>query len=121
MLSPYFAGQMLLFVRAVVNEHKLRISRQYPPASRPGQYPARRTGNLRRSTVARPLSVGMIQTTRQVEVGFLDKAFYGVILEAKMGRLGLAKTIDDVIRTRVQGGRLPSGVTWRRNNATIPG
>ncbi len=110
---------MLLFARAVVNEHKKRISRQYPPASRPGQYPARRTGNLRRSTVVRPISRATVQRTKAVSVGFLDRAFYGVILEVKMGRLGLAKTIDDVIRTRVKGGRLPSGVVWRRTAGTL--
>ena len=54
--------------------------------------------------MARPASVAAIRGTKQVAVGFLDAAFYGQILEAKMGRLGLAKTIDDVIRTRAKGG-----------------
>lgn len=122
MLSSYFAGQLALLARAVVNEHKKRISRPYPPASRPGQYPARRTGNLRRSTVAWPRGPGRIDAirqTKQVAVGFLDRAFYGVILEVKMGRKGLAETIDHVIRTRVKGGRLPSGVVWRRTGGTL--
>jgi hypothetical protein len=122
-LSPYFAREMLKLARAVVNEHKKRISRQYPPASRKGEYPARRSGNLRRSTVVRPLplSVATVRVRGTIKVGFLDRAWYGVHLEANMGRLGMAKTIEDVIRTRVKGGRLPKGVVWRRNNATFPG
>ena len=119
-VSPHLAGQLLLFARAVVNEHKRRLSRQYPPASVRGEYPARRTGNLWRSTVARPLSAQLIQRTGRVAVGYLDRAFYGVILKAK-GRLSLDETIVDVIRTRVRGGALPRGIVWTRNDATFPG
>ena len=122
MLSPYFAGQLLVFARAVVNEHKKRLSRQYPPASKVGEYPARRTGNLRRSTVAWPTGPGRVSTiqqTGQAAVGYLDRAFYGVILETKLRRLSLADTVADVIRTRVKGGRLPAGVVWRHDKRTL--
>lgn len=118
-LSPYFAGQLLAFARACVNEHKRRLSVQYPPASVPGEYPARRTGNLRRSTVARPKSVATIQSTGVIRIGYLDRAFYGVILETKMRRLSFADTVADVIQTRVKGGRLPKGVTWRSDGETL--
>lgn len=122
MLSRYFAGQLVILARAVVNEHKKRISRQYPPASRPGQYPARRTGNLRRSTVAWPRggsAVDAVRETKQVAVGYLDRAFYGVILEARMGRRSLADTVADVIAMRVKGGKLPPGVVWRSDGRTL--
>lgn len=118
-VSPYFAGQMLKFARAVVNEHRLRISRQYPPASKPGEYPARRTGNLRRSTVARPLSVATVAATGQVKIGFLERAWYGVILEYDAGRTGLGQTIQDVIKSRVKGGKLPPNIRWTRNRETL--
>lgn len=123
MLSPYFAGQLLLLARAVANEHKKRLSVPYPPASRPGQYPRRRTGNLRRSTVVWPGGTGRVaavRATKQVAVGYLDRAFYGVILESpKFGRKSLAATVADVIRTRVKGGRLPAGVTWISDGRTL--
>lgn len=121
MLSEYVASQLLILARACVNEYKARISRQYPPASRPGEYPARRTGNLRRSTVVRPISVAQIRQTGIVSVGQQDRAWYGVWLETMMGRAGMAKVVMDVIQSRVAGGRLPKGIVWRRDNSTFPG
>ena len=118
-VSPYFAGQMLKFARAVVNEHRKRLDIPYPPASKPGEYPRKRTGNLKRSTVVRPLSVAEVSSSGQVKIGFLERAYYGVILEYEMGRTGLGKTIQDIIRTRVKGGRLPNGITWTRTRSTL--
>lgn len=130
-VSPYFAGQLLKFARLVVQTHKERISTQYQgslargggggyrESSKPGEYNWRRTGNLRRSTVVRPRSVAAVASTGQVSVGFLQRAWYGVTLEYEMQRLGLGKTIEDVIKTRVKGGQLPKGVTWTRNRETL--
>lgn len=106
---------MLKFARAVVNEHKEQLGVPYPPSSRPGEFPRRRTGNLRKSTVVRPIRVDEIRRTGQVKVGFLERAFYGEILEYSMDRMGLSASIDKVIRTRVKGGRLPQGLNWIRH------
>lgn len=66
-------------------------------------------------------TVAKIQATGQVAVGVLERAWYGVILEYDMDRLGWARTVSDVIQTRVKGGRLPKGVTWTRSRATFAG
>lgn len=113
-LSAYLASRMLLFARAVANAHKQALATPYPPSSKPGQYPRRRTGNLKRSTVVRPISVSEIQRTGKVSVGFLDRAYYGEILEYEMGRTGLGATIEKIIGSRVAGGRLPKGINWIR-------
>lgn len=118
-ISPYFAGQLLKFARLVVNDYRESISRQYPPASKKGQFPARRTGNLRRSTVVRPRSVAEVAATGQVKVGFLQRAWYGVVLEYEMDRVGLNASVEKILRTRVKGGALPKGVTWTRNRETL--
>jgi hypothetical protein len=67
------------------------------------------------------MSVAQIAATGQVRIGFLERAWYGVRLEYDMGRLGLGKTIEDVIRTRVKGGKLPKGMTWTRTRGTLKG
>lgn len=132
-ISPHMAGQLLLFARAVVNEHKKRISTQYQgslargggggyrESSHPGEYNWRRTGNLIRSTVVRPISAAQVKASGQVQVGFLERAWYGVVLEYDMHRLGLGKTIEDMIKAKMPGGKLPKGVTWTRDRATIKG
>lgn len=51
-----------LFLR---NTHRENINRAYPPASKAGQYPARRTGRLRDGTLLEvaPNKVSVIDTT----------------------------------------------------------
>ena len=120
-ISPYLAGQLLKFARAVVDTFRDRANRQYPPASRPGQYPAKRTGNLRRFTESRPMSVAQIAATGQVRVGHMERAFYGVILEYDMDRKGLGAAVAEVIKTRVKGGKLPAGIRWTRTRDTLKG
>lgn len=66
----------------------------YPPASKPGQFPRRRTGNLVRSIQIVPDTVGEI-VRRQLTcgLGYGPRAPYGKILEEFRKRLGLAAVV----------------------------
>lgn len=64
------------------NEHRKNINRPYPPASTPGEFPARRTGNLRDGTL---LEVEPNKATVSYNV------FYWVFLH-RSGRLMLGET-----------------------------
>ncbi len=65
-------------------EHKRDLSRTFPPASSPGQYPAARTFNLRDSVTVAPIPDGY-------RVGYLANASYLVFLAAR-GRLTIIDT-----------------------------
>lgn len=60
------------------------ISIPYPPASRPGQSPRKRTGNLYRS-----IDVYMNRKTLEVRIGPNEKADYGLYLEFGAPRANL--------------------------------
>jgi len=50
-----------------------------------------------------------------MRIGYLQRAFYGVILEFDMDRKSLADTINGLL-----GGRsLPDGLTWTRDRSTL--
>lgn len=65
------------------------LSRSYPPASKRGQYPAARTFNLRSSVLYQPTTVAAIAREKRVRIGFARRAFYGITLELRKGRIGL--------------------------------
>ena len=69
-------------------EHKGDLSKTYPPASAPGQFPAARTFNLRDSPTVVPIPGGY-------RVGYLVNASYIVWL-VKRGRLGLIDTLNRI-------------------------
>lgn len=69
-------------------EHKRDLSKTYPPASKPGQFPAARTFNLRDSVVVVPIPNGY-------RVGYLVNAEYIVWL-VKRGRKALLDTVTRV-------------------------
>lgn len=73
-------------------EHKRDLSKTFPPASSPGQFPAARTFNLRDSVAVVPIKDGY-------RVGYLANAAYIVWL-VKRGRLGIIDTLQR-IRPRV--------------------
>lgn len=66
-------------------EHKRDLSKTYPPASTPGQYPAARTLNLRDS-------VTVVEIPGGYRIGYLVNAAYIVPL-VKRGRLGVLDTL----------------------------
>lgn len=108
--------------RAVQAEHRRRLSVAYPPASKRGQYPAKRTGNLRDSIAFRPGDAKAIQVTGSLRMAYLRRAFYGNILEIEMGRTSLADTIADVLAdTKIGRKATAFGVRWtHRPGYTYP-
>ena len=71
------------------------LNTPYPPASRPGQYPRRRTGRLRLGVIIWPKTVrGVLNTRpRRIALWYDPEVFYGYILIAS-GRKGP----DDTMR-----------------------
>ena len=66
----------------------------YPPASVPGQFPKRRTGNLVRSIQIIPDNVSeIVRRQLSVGLGYGPRAPYGPILEDYRKRLGLAEVV----------------------------
>jgi hypothetical protein len=79
-----------------VAELRKRLDTPYPPASVPGQYPRRRTGNLRTSVMWKPgKSVGGHYA---VALMYDAEGFYGNILVERLGRLGPADVLAEVAR-----------------------
>lgn len=94
--------------RMIRDEHKSNLSRQYPPASRPGEYPARRTGSLKNGIYSDPENPDRIVRARdkRVRIGYSNKNakpgknpyFYGPDLVRQMHRLGIVDTINGNMR-----------------------
>lgn len=109
---------LISFASSIVEKHKSNIGKQYPPASLPGEYPARRSGRLQRSVYFKPRTADSIRDNGLIKIGYKrggskpDPAFYSQILAAR-GRLGLADTADSqtsensfgLIEIRYPGGR----------------
>ena len=96
------AGRMINAAEYFVRIHSQRLSVSNPApyrnSSTPGQYPRSRTGKLARSVTYWPTKVAEIAKKLEVNLGYLPEAFYGGILERKMRRLGLQKTMADIAR-----------------------
>jgi len=109
---------LISFASSIVEKHKVNIGRQGPPASVPGEYPARKSGRLQRSVYFKPRTADSIGDNEKIKIGYKrrgskpDPAMYSVILAAR-GRLGLADTADSqvnensfgLIEIRYPGGR----------------
>jgi hypothetical protein len=93
---------MLLAAKHFAEIHSKRLSVPNPAphanSSRPGEYPRSRTGNLARSVAYTPTVPAKVAESLTVTIGYKPEAFYGGILENKMRRLGLRKTLMDVAR-----------------------
>ena len=76
---------------ALVIEHKRSLGEDYPPASKPGQYPAKRTGNLQSQVLA--VSLDRIS----YRVGYGHKAPYVVRLASYMQRLHLSNSVPPAV------------------------
>jgi hypothetical protein len=97
------SAQILLEIgRNLRQAHKQNLSRPYPPASIPGQYPRKRTGSLQRGIYCDPESGQRIANSRRKTItigyGIKDrKAYktphlYGPHLVNNMARKGIFNT-----------------------------
>lgn len=96
------AGRMISAAKHFTEIHSKRLSVPNPAphvnSSRPGEYPRSRTGNLARSVAYTPTTTAKVSASMKVTIGYKPEAFYGGILENKMRRLGLRRTLMDVAR-----------------------
>lgn len=67
-----------------------------PPYSKAGEYPMKRTGFLQANIKFEPANVKAVEVELKVRVGYGFNASYGAVLEFKMMRLGLMKTLEDL-------------------------
>lgn len=87
-------GKSLLLAAVVVqSEMKKSLNTPYPPASKPGEFPHYRTGNLRESIVIDPSTPAECAALGRVRIGYAKRAHYGAILEVARQRLGLVATV----------------------------
>ena len=86
------AARGLLACAALAQAEEMKaLAKSYPPASREGQHPALRTGNLQSAVDYEPKSVDEVARTLRVTVGYQRRAWYIVPLVVR-GRLWLADT-----------------------------
>ena len=83
-------GQLLIAAAiAVQSDLKRELSKSYPPASKPGEFPRGRTWNLRESVMYDPTDPMKVGRQQFVRIGYSTRAPYGAILELFRRRLGL--------------------------------
>ena len=98
------SAQILLEIgRNLRQAHKQNLSRPYPPASIPGQYPRKRTGSLQRGIYCDPESGQRIANSRRKTItigyGIKDRKanktphLYGPHLVNNMARKGIRNTV----------------------------
>lgn len=92
--AKYFAG---------VHSQRLSVPNPapYKNSSSPGQYPRSRSGKLASSVVVTPGSIQPLLKAKKemtVSVGYKPEAFYGTILEKRMRRLGLKRTMESIAK-----------------------
>lgn len=66
-MRDYELGVMKRLERKIRKRHWAATSRPFPPASVPGEFPARRTGDFRRSLISK---LGYDKTTREYSIRF---------------------------------------------------
>lgn len=81
--------ELKAWAQAAVKLHQKNLNTPYPPASKPGEFPHRRTGKLRRSVLWR--------NRKKWAINIRVEAAHAVFL-AKMGRKGLADTLKELKR-----------------------
>ena len=87
----------LLRAAVFVQSHVMqRLNKPYPPASVPGEYPAKRTGHGQGGVVYEPQTTSAVARTQAVKIGYVENVFYMGLLEAYRNRLGLVNTVEDL-------------------------
>ena len=100
-LQAAAADELLKLAVLTQAEHKADLSRRATPPphhadpSRPGQFPAGRTWNLRDSVAISPSTKAEIGREMRVRVGYLEGAKYGAFLAAR-GFLSLEATLHRI-------------------------
>jgi hypothetical protein len=79
MLDGLVAQRVNRVASVLVIEHKRELSKPYPQSSKPGEFPARRTGNLRSDVKTEPLG------KHAWRVGYAGRAPY-ILRLAALGR-----------------------------------
>jgi hypothetical protein len=103
-LRGVLQGRAQRAVNVVVGDTQKRVSRPYPPASRPGEPPARRSGRLR-SSISGQVSV----TKREITATVRARAPYARQLDpgggkiAKRPFIGLPQDIAKMARIMTRG------------------
>jgi len=99
------ARELIAIGKAIRDQHKRNLGRQYPPASRPGQYPARRTGSLKNGIFFDPEKLSRISRNgnARITIGYSNKNakpqknpyWYGPHLVNNRGRKGIVDTMAE--------------------------
>jgi hypothetical protein len=86
------ARKMIAAAEVLRDRHRDDLGVGYPPASRPGEFPHRRTGRMQLSVTVTPSVPEQVVETRTVQVSYHpDVARYAATLKAS-GRLEIADT-----------------------------
>lgn len=85
-------SRMIVAATAFRDEHRRRVDRPYPPASVPGEYPAKRTGKLQAGCI---VTAPPMPKRGDITVIVADETWYWYMLR-EWSRLGLLHTFHDV-------------------------
>jgi hypothetical protein len=92
-----------------MNQHMTRLGKPAPATKRNGiirylkgppvrgRYPFKRTGMLQANITIEDLNLKRIMREATIRVGIRKNAFYGAVLEARYGALGLKDTLKDIL------------------------
>lgn len=106
------ARELIAIGKAIRDQHKRNLGRQYPPSSRPGEYPARRTGSLKNGIFFDPEKLSRISRNgnARITIGYSNKnakagkrpydpgspyGGYGLFLVNRRGRKGIVDTMRE--------------------------
>jgi len=99
------ARELIAIGKAIRDQHKRNLGRQYPPSSRPGQYPARRTGSLKNGIFFDPEKLSRISRNgnARITIGYSNKNskpgknpyWYGPFLVNNRRRKGIVNTMQE--------------------------
>lgn len=79
------------------NQHTQRLGVPYPPASKRGEYPHKRTGFGQANVRYAPADAqAIIAAGLKVRIGIAENAWYMLHLEKAKGRLGFNRTLQDL-------------------------
>lgn len=108
-LGPQQASNLLRAADLLIKEHQRRLSkpvgairtrtggRRVVERSRAGEYPRADTGMLRAGISRYEKTVQQVMASGRVFIGLRKRVWYGAYLEVVYQRLGLARTLQDMI------------------------
>ncbi len=95
--AELLAGQLLVAAAIAMQSHfKRSVSKSYPPASKPGEYPRWRTGTGREATGYEPEDPKDAGKAQAIRVGWSKAGDHMGILELFRGRRGLRSTAEEL-------------------------